>query len=499
MKRFTNGRYLGQPWERTVQSGVFVASSRSDAETIDLGGREVLPGFIDAHSHILPTGLDLLKLNLSRYQSKEEVLEAVRIWDRDQPGPGWLHATQYDQTKFPGAAHLTRHDLDSVVPDRPVLLRHSNGHASVANTAALESAQVDPGVSDPEGGTFDRDGSGVLTGVLLEAAHERVTNAAPHPELEEMVEAILRAGRHLASMGITCSSDMMTGRWNLPRELEAYRIASERGCAIRMRLWLQFGRVYGGRAMPGEELRESAKSMNHDRCRIGGIKIFADGAIGSATAAIYGQFLTTGGDGTLMYSPDKLKSMVAVADADDWPIAIHSIGDRSTDLVMDAYEACDTPSRHRIEHAMLLSEEQRDRIASIGCHVTMQPEFLIRFGHAYRAQLPPERVGELKPVRSLLDRGVRMSFNSDRPIVPGHPWDGISAATNRPDGFDESQNVTHDQAIALWTTGGADANNDIGQGRLEIGSWADFQVFDGSPGKNASVETYLGGNLVTGP
>jgi len=491
---FVNGKYRGQPWSMGVSGGRFV--DRVEGPVTDLQGYEVLPGFIDAHSHILPTGLDLLKLNLSACSSPSDVLDALAAWNRERPGEGWLHAVQYDQTKFPGATHLTRHDLDRVVGERPVLLRHSNGHASVANTAALKSAQIPPDVEDPEGGTFVRDASGELTGVLLEHAHERVTNAAPHPELDEMVEAILRAGKHLAAMGITCSSDMMTGRWNLPRELEAYRLAAERGCAIRMRLYLQFGRVYGGRAMPREEIEAMSAQLNDDTCRIAGIKIFADGAIGSATAAIYGAYSTTGGDGTLIYAPEKLKAMVAQADADGWSVAIHSIGDRSTDHVMDAYAACADPCRHRIEHAMLLSERQRDRIAALGCHVTMQPEFLLRFGHAYRAQLPPDRVAELKPVRALLDRGVRMSFNSDRPIVPGNPWHGIAAATHRPEGFAAAQNVTQEEALRLWTEGGADASADAGEGTLSAGVWGDFQLYAGEPGDKTLVATYRGGTLV---
>jgi predicted amidohydrolase YtcJ len=120
---FVNGKYRGQPWSMGVSGGRFV--DRADGPVTDLQGYEVLPGFIDAHSHILPTGLDLLKLNLSACSSPSDVLDAVAAWNRERPGEGWLHAVQYDQTKFPGATHLTRHDLDRVVGERPVLLRHS--------------------------------------------------------------------------------------------------------------------------------------------------------------------------------------------------------------------------------------------------------------------------------------------------------------------------------------------------------------------------------------
>jgi len=455
-------------------------------------GLHVLPGFIDAHCHILPTGLDLLKCSLLGCESRAELLERLIAWDRENPSTNWLHAVQYDQNRFSDGQHLTLHDLDPHFPHRPVLLRHSNGHASVANTAALVAAGVSPNEPDPEGGSFGRDASGNLDGTLFELAHERVTSASPDPNLEEMVEAILRCGQHLAKMGITCASDMMTGRWHLLRELEAYRIAAERGCAIRTRLYLQWKTVLGPRAFDRSEINAQIAAMDDSRVAVRGLKIFADGAIGSATAATYRPY-PNGGTGQLIYSEDKLKEMVRLGDDAGFSIAIHTIGDRSTDLVMDAFAATPDPARHRIEHAMILSEAQRDRIADLGAHVTMQPEFLMRFGHAYQAQLGPEISLGLKPVASLLRRGTRLSFNSDRPIVAGHPWDGIAAAVNRPAGFDPAENVTEDTAIALWTSGGADANQDPGQGTLNPGAWADLALYSGAPSKGTLKSVFRAG------
>jgi predicted amidohydrolase YtcJ len=397
---------------------------------------------------------------------------------------------------FPGALHLTRDDLDRVVPNRPVLLRHSNGHASVANTRALEAAGISPDIADPKGGTYVRDGSGRLTGVLLERAHEAVTSAAPGPKLEEMVEAILRAGEAMAADGITTATDMMTGRWDLDTELHAYRIAAERGCKVRLRLYMQWATVLGKRAISPGKLTDHIEAMKGDGCQVCGVKLFADGAIGSATAAIYGSYPTTGGDGQLIYAPSELERRILEADRAGWRVAVHAIGDRATDHVLDAFEKTADARRHRLEHAMILSDAQVDRVARAGCHVSMQPEFLIRFGHAYRAQLP-DVFSQLKRVRSLLEAGVVVSFSSDRPIVPGDPRVGVFAASNRPAGFDAEENIPLEVAVMLYTLGGWISNEERASGgEIAVGQVADFQVYDRFTADGPSPrETYRSGVL----
>lgn len=505
---YTNFRWgiTGEPQEMEVSGGrvAYRGAPRGGAGT-DLGGRFVLPGFIDAHCHILPTGLDLGKLYLGGCTSREEILQTVSEAHEALSPEKWLLAVHYDQTKFSDGEHLTLTKLDQVTGDRPAILRHVNGHASIANSAALQRAGIDQTAPDPSGGTFRRDASGRLDGVLLEHAHEMVTAVVPDPTLEEMVDAILLAGDKMAGLGINCASDMMTGRFDLPKELEAYRLAAERGCNIRLRLYVQWGAVFGPRSMPMEAFLEAQQAMDPLTCRVAGIKIFADGAIGSATAAIYGRFsgqpidrtkiLSKSGraasavaerevDGHLMYEPDKLMSMVRTAHEAGYSIAIHSIGDYSTDLVMESYEQLDSARHHRIEHAMILSDPQIERMARLGCKCTMQPEFLMRFGHSYNRQLGPERAARLKRCRTVLDAGIPLSFNSDRPIVAGDPWDGIRTAVHRPEGFDPSENVTMEEALVAYTAGGAFSNDDSElMGGLEVGQLADFQVLDAIPSR----------------
>jgi predicted amidohydrolase YtcJ len=173
--------------------------------------------------------------------------------------------------------------------------------------------------------------------------------------------------------------------------------------------------------------------------------------------------------------------MVRTAHDAGFPIAIHSIGDYATDLVMDAYEPLGDARRHRIEHAMILSDTQIERMAKLGIHCTMQPEFLHWFGHAYRRQLGEERAARLKRVRSVIDAGVPISFNSDRPIVSGDPWDGILTAQFRP-GFDQAEAATREEGLWAYTRGGAAANHDEGlMGALEPGQVADLNLFQQDP------------------
>lgn len=387
------------------------------------------------------------KLNLGGCSTPEEVLESVRGRVAETNPGHWVLAVHYDQTKFPDGKHLNRHALDAISTAHPILLRHVNGHASVANTAALERAGVGADTPDPKGGEYVRDESGEATGVLFETAHEFVTSKVPNPTLEQMISAIRAAGDSMAAYDIALAADMMTGRFDLALELQAYAEAESN---VQYGLYLQWATVFGPRGLGTDALKDFEK-------QICGIKIFADGAIGSRTAAIHGTYESGDEIGTLIYAPERLKQMVLTAHDAGYQVAIHSIGDRSTDLVLDAFEATGDPSRHRIEHVMILSDAQVERIARLGCFATCQPEFLVAFGHSYRRQLGPERASKLKRLRSLIDAGVKLSLSSDRPIVSGDPSIGIQAATQRPEGFDPGEAITREEAEHAYSVAGAEA------------------------------------------
>lgn len=419
----------------------------------DCEGRWWIPAFTDSHCHVLPMGLDMQALSLVEMSDKQTILDALAERHRKIDPSAWLRAVQYDQNRLPGAEHLTRDDLDSISPTRPILLRHSNGHASIANSGALAAAKVSRETVDPRGGTFGRDANGELNGLLLERAHERVTATIPSPDEPEMARAITDATRAMQRFGIVRAADMMTGRFDLKKEIAAYDlVANETGFAFA--LYVQWADVFGPRGIGADALR--ALELNSGKVHIAGIKIFADGAIGSATAAVHEPYVTTGETGALIYSPDRLTSMVVTATEAGFATCVHSIGDRSTDHVMDAFEASGEPSRHRIEHVMILSDAQIERLAKLNPYVSMQPEFLTRFKGGYRNQLGPERASQLVRLKSVVDAGLRVVLNSDRPIVLGDPWVGIRCATDRPEGYDSAENISFDAAFAMVTSKAAE-------------------------------------------
>jgi len=463
-----------------------VTSADGVITSVVASGEPGLPyhaAFVDNHCHILPTGLDLAALHLGGAESHSEVLDRIR--DRDQSHPdGWLLAVHYDQNRYNGI-HLTSADLDRISAVRPILLRHVNGHAGVANSAALAAAKVGPDTADPAGGAFGRDASGSVNGVLFEHALELVAGAVPVPTTLEMTRAILLATEKMRGLGIAAAADMMTGRFDLRSELQAYTAAAREDERFTTALYLQWSTVFGKRAISDVEQRELVGDLEATgRSFVRGIKIFADGAIGSATAAIYGSYRDQPAaetSGQLIYSPERLSMMVQTAHDAGYPVAVHAIGDYAIDLVLDAFAATDEPSRHRLEHAMILSDAQIERIAELGCFVTMQPEFLLRFGANYRRQLPDETSWNLKRARSVIDAGIPLSFSSDRPIVAGDPRDGIRLAVNR-DGFTPEERVTAREAVQAYTRDGAAAMR-LGDrfGQIAVGHPAELVAFDYLP------------------
>lgn len=464
-----------------VENGVVKSHLPSTAsplgEVIDLRGDWLAPAFVESHCHILPTGLEMLDLSLADATSKVEVFQLVRDrakWD-DRP---WLLAVYYDQNKI-GGEHITAEELDRLEINRPILLRHTNGHAAVCNTAALQAAGLPPTAKDPAGGEFGRTPSGNLNGVLLETAAVKVEEFAPKPSFEEKVAAILAAGESMAHMGIGCAADMSTTF----DEVQAYLEASHRGCPIAMRLYPHWKEMFG----PRNHREEIDALLGGDRRSrqpiLGGIKLFSDGGISSGTAAIYGNYLkpsrtgvTADGKpfaGQLMYSPERLQERILIASEAGYQVAVHAIGDYALDLVMEGFERTGRARDHRLEHAMIASDAQIERLAQLGCHVAMQPEFLMRLGHAYQAQLGPERTSLINRTQSMISAGIRVCLSSDRPIVPGDPVDGLRCATDRPAGFDPLENISLSEAFTRYTSAGARILGDKGN----LGNLAPGELF----------------------
>jgi predicted amidohydrolase YtcJ len=463
-------------------------------DEVDLEGGWLMPGFVDCHCHIMPSGLDLLRLDLSGWDERRGVLRAVRHYSEKLADTrGWFLATHYDQNRFDDGRHLTATEIDEFLQDMPTILRHSSGHACVVNTLALKQAGIDRNTEDPRGGEIVRDDDGNPTGVLLENAMQLAYRAVPKATREEMADAVMAAAKSMSKFGITSAADMMTGQLGLEDEIWAYRAAVERGAPLRMRLYVQWSEVFRNK-ISLQEIANSLKPVPEELLAVRGVKLFADGAIGAGTAAMHEDYLT-GGNGSFIHPPEELERRVLLADGAGYSIAVHSIGDRCTDLVLDCYEKTADPSKHRIEHVMVLSDAQIDRIKKLGCKVTLQPEFLHSFQHTYERQLGEARYLKLKRAKSLDAAGIPIGLSSDRPIVPGDPRIGIMMATHRKD-----EAVSFDRAVDLYTFGAADVDGDGALfGRLNIRQFADFQVYDKDPqhGDAKLLGVYMDGVNVT--
>ncbi len=475
---------------RIVERGPHVSEGPFD-QVVDLSGKWLLPAFVDNHSHIEGTGTHLGYPSLVSCQTKEEVLESLAGAVAARR-PAQLIAVQYDQNRW-GGPHLTALELDKISTQIPILVRHSNGHAAVANSAAFNLASIHPYQEDLPSGTFGRDETGVVNGPLFESAVDLVARSFPKPELQEIKTAIRRANQKVKELGFREVCDMGSHNISALDLLKAYDEVWKEAGSIDMRIYMHWKDLFGPKAVSGETLEQY-------RHLIAGVKIFCDGAIGSATAAIYGNYLTESSSaekkpltaaqaqfhtsksvsGLLMYPPDKLKSMVRTATDKGFQVATHAIGDFAVDLVMDAYEESGRPSLHRIEHAMILSDQQIERIAKLGCFVSIQPEFLSRFGKAYQNQLGTDRATKLIRSRSLLQAGVKLSASTDRPIVEGDPKVGVRLLRQRPEGFDQSENLDGNSALKLWLENASHANcskaND-----LTAGQKCEAVIFDSDP------------------
>lgn len=467
-------------------------------EQWDLSGSWVVPGFNDCHMHILPYGLDLVRADLSPeagvcdHKSLVRALVAWRAHNLDQE---WVIGSRYNQNLFPGARHPTRYDLDSAFPDTPVYILQTSKHAAACNSLALRLAGVHRDTPDPAGGEIVRDAAGEPTGVLLESAMDLVECLLPRPDRSGLARAVERAVEALWKKGITAASDLNTGWHCLSEEIAAYREAIDSGHDLRITLFPHAPGFGGPEDMPTrDEFARGHAPKFHGNLRLGPVKLFADGALTVRTAALRNPYVDGTGFGMLLHAPDELKAYVLCAHRNGWQIAIHGIGDRAIELVLDAYlEAArcnpDVPTpqrRHRIEHAMLLDEELMQRIADQSVVPVIQPEFLSRLGDAYILGLGEERAARLNPVASLTRHGICTPFSSDCPIVPGAPLDGMRAAVRRQTATGRTlgpeERIGPLEALRNYTWAAAYSTHDETVcGKLAVGMRADLAVLSHNP------------------
>ena len=479
-------------------------------QVVRLNGRTLLPGFHDAHCHVLGFGLTLAAVTLTGVPSIPALVQRLQTRAVAQgAGPEtWIRGRGYNQTLLAEGRHPTRQDLDAVGGGRPfVLITHASGHAVSVNSRVLARMQVTRETPDPPGGTIVRDERGEPTGVLLETAANLAYDAAPEPTLPEKVAALGRASDAMNALGITSAVDATLGlaARDSFQEIAAYHEAAASGAlTVRCTLMMLLSQLAAFESVPSPR----DVTTETDWVRIGPAKVFTDGALTTRTALLRSPFAGSNSLGTAVWSAEQLDHMIVKAHSAGWQIAAHAIGDAAIDLCLEAYGKAlakhPLPDpRHRIEHAMLLWPDQIGRFARLGVLPVYQPEFLMRFGDLYTSALGESRARRLMPYAETVAAGLPLIFSSDIPVIPGSPLDGIRSAADRrtPSGavLGPHQCVSALDALRAYTEGAAYSTfleND--RGRITPGHRADFALLDGWPDAPTVQATIAGGTVVYG-
>jgi len=487
-------------------------------ETIDLGGRTVVPGFIDAHNHYLATGesLDSIDARYPGVSSVEDLVAAVAAAAERLPAGARITGFGFDHAKY-GVAP-TRWDLDRATTVHPVAISHVSGHYLVANSAALAAAGIDEATRDPKGGRLARDEQGRLTGLCLDAAMGLVNPVAVdigshgpnfhvREPLDRLVASIERAGRAYAASGLTTVCDAQVTL----RELAAYREARRRGIS-----WVRVACMPLSHQLEDYRRIGLAGPFGDDRLWIGPMKFYMDGSLIGGTAAFSEPYGEQGEFAGLLYwEPEEMRAMVGEAHRQGWQVGIHTQGDRAIDAVLDAIEAAmeahpRSDARHRIEHCGYPRPDQIERMARLGVIAVNQPNYLHDQGDEFLVRLK-DRAHRLEPMRAELEAGVTVVISSDSDVTSYRPLHSIANAIGRttlegrPIGRDQALTVaeamrahTIDAAFALF------AEDRLGS--IEPGKYADLAVVDGDlfgapPDEIRDMPvwmTVLGGEIVHG-
>lgn len=417
------------------------------ARVVDAAGATVLPGFIDAHTHLCWAGLEAGAIDISGASSVEEALAAIGAAAAGAPDGAWVDVAGYDQRAL--GRHLNAADLDRVARGRCVYVQHRSGHACVVSGAVL--AQLPAGwlTPDREGVHVDEDGN--PTGVLAEAAMLAVRELRVPYAQTVIVGAIERTARVCLAQGVTMCAEAGIGTGLLghsPVELAAYQAAVEQGrLPVRAQVMVASDMLHAVTANAADGLRRGVDlglrtGLGDSRLSVGALKVYTDGGMMARTAALTEPYLAGPGGlpgsncGMLQRDPAELTAAMIDGHASGWQLAVHAIGDRALDVALDGIEQAQRArprpqARHRVEHAGLVRPDQLQRMGALRVTAVIQPTFLYAYGDDYAAILGPERAGFLYRGRSFLAGGIRIAGSSDRPVADGAPLRAIAFMADR--------------------------------------------------------------------
>ena len=456
------------------------------ALSIDLGGKLVLPGFIDNHVHFVAGGLQAMAVSLREATSLEEFAGLLAERSLAVASGEWITGGGWDEQRWTRATLPDRHSIDRVTLGRPAFVTRMDMHMGLANSEALRRSGITKESADPPGGSIVRDETGEPTGILKDAAMKLVDAVIPPASIDQRIAAIRAGLREAARFGVTSFCDMGMSDEAFD-DLRAYQRLDRIGeLTARARMYLPIG-SYRRLQDAGIE-----RHFGSERLRIAGLKGFADGSLGSSTAAFHNPYEGEAGNRGLFMAAMEDGSMarwIEDADEHELQIAIHAIGDRANDEVLRLFEARPRHQerRFRIEHAQHLDPQIIRRFAAAGVIASMQPAHAADDGRWAESRIGATRTAMAYPFRSLLDAGASVTFGSDWPVASLDPIRGIVAAVTRQTidgknaaGWIPEQKVNVEEALRCYTAANAWATfSEKEVGAIAPGMLADLAVLSG--------------------
>jgi len=452
------------------------------AETLQLGGKFVMPGFNDAHVHLGSAGADMLAVQLNGAATVEELQKRVADAVAQHKEGNWITGGGWDQTLWPDKKFPDKQQLDAVAPKNPVLLTHISGHVAVANSLALKLASITKDTPNPKGGEFERGEDGELTGMLKEGpAISLVAQYVPDPTPERRRQGIELVLAELAKNGVTSVQD--NSEWD---DFLVYRQLRDEGrLTVRITEWLHF-------TEPLDQLQNerSEGGVSDPWLKTGALKFVTDGALGSRTAALLAPYSDDpSSSGILITDPDRLRQMAIERDKAGFQLAFHAIGDRANRVALDVFEAVAKANgprdrRDRIEHAQVVAPEDLPRFAKLNVIASMQPVHQTNDMRWAEQRIGADRIKGAYAWATLLNSGARLAFGTDYPVEPTIPFRGLYACVTRelPEGgpaggWQPQEKISLVDCIRAYTTGSAYAQFEEGRkGQLKTGAFADFLI-----------------------
>jgi predicted amidohydrolase YtcJ len=483
-------------------------------KVMDASGKLLLPGFNDAHVHFISGGAQLDQVNLTDAATPQEFAKRIAAQVSKTPKGEWILGGRWDETKWPDPQLPTKELVDPFTGDMPIFVERYDGHEALANSAAMRLAGVNAKTPEVPGGVIVRDVSSNPTGIFKDAAQELINKAIPPMSHERRRRAARRALEHAASLGVT-SVQHMNPEF---AEVAAYSELAEKGELCT--------RIY---AAPMEtNWQDQAKigirhAWGSRYLRLGAVKGYADGSLGSRTAYMFEPFADDPGNRGLlsdeMNTPTAMRERLMQADAAGLQVRVHAIGDRAISMILDIFSDIEKEhgyheQRFAIEHAQHMAQKDFDRFAKLHVIASMQPYHAIDDGRWAEKRLGHGRTRYSYAWRSFLDHGVMLAFGTDWPVAPLNPMLGLYAAVTRatldgknPDGWIPEEKITLAEAVEAYTMGSAFAEfQEHEKGSITPGKLADMVILNDNifnlkqeAIQNAKVETTIvGGKVIYG-